>query len=225
MGRSLLLRLEAPSQSWDARRFRATMSRRPLSRALDPVVLAPTRTGIEGLLRAALGDTTDLSGLDVVVRADQEGRARVEFRTSRRTTPAGVVQVVVFGEHVLDDGRFTVGVFGDDALIGRLVEALRCPARFLALGKREYPPARPVLDGVVDGGADAAVRAAPWSAAGWWRARDYQDARLRVYRPLLRPRHDDPVVELADEHIANPVGRVRPAALDWLAALSPPGRG
>ena len=77
MGRSLLLRLEAPSQAWDAHRFHATMSRRPLSRALDPAVLAPTRTGIEGLLRAALGDDTDLSGLDVVVRADQEGRSRV----------------------------------------------------------------------------------------------------------------------------------------------------
>ena len=62
MGRSLLLRLEAPSQAWDAHRFHATMSRRPLSRALDPAVLAPTRTGIEGLLRAALGDDTDLSG-------------------------------------------------------------------------------------------------------------------------------------------------------------------
>lgn len=46
MGRSLLLRLEAPSQAWDAHRFHATMSRRPLSRALDPAVLAPTRTAI-----------------------------------------------------------------------------------------------------------------------------------------------------------------------------------
>lgn len=204
--KTLLLRLAGPMQSWDSRRRLVTPERGKSVTFLasrEYVDGAPTHTGIVGFLGCALGrergsDMSDLNALDVVVRVDQPGRAHVEFRTKqdpRRKWPE------CFAEQVVHDAVFLVAVAGDAGLVEAAAAALLSPRWPLYLGKREYPPTPPIVLGVVDGGAEAAVREHPWIASQWWRERRAGSADLLVVRRLPIPR-DDQSVRLDGVHVA-----------------------
>ena len=83
---TLLLRLAAPLQSWGAdSKFEIRKTNRE-----------PTKSGVIGLLAAALGlrrDETEalqrLNRLRFGVRVDQEGSLLVDFHTAGNPTPAG----------------------------------------------------------------------------------------------------------------------------------------
>lgn len=170
----LLLRLEAPLQSWGADgaiRTRMTSTE-------------PTLSGVVGLLANALGMTRDepvdeLAALQMSVRCDAEGRVLRDFhvagvgpvRLRPNELPRGIGQadgsvgrrLLPTDRYYLEDAVFLVALEGDRALLARLDSALAAPARPLFLGRRACAPSAPVRIGLeADTDADAALTATPW---------------------------------------------------------------
>ncbi len=131
---TLLLRFAAPMQAWGAdSRFDICRTNRE-----------PTKSGVVGLLAAALGLQRDaplneLTALRMGVRVDQEGVLLRDFHmVANRNEPE---KPYVTKRYYLCDAVFLVGVFSEDeALMRRLEEAVRCPAFPLFLGRRSCPP-------------------------------------------------------------------------------------
>ena len=137
---TLLLRLAAPLQSWGSdSKFETRKTDRE-----------PTKSGVVGLLAAALGlrrDDTEglarLNGLRFAVRADQEGSLLVDFHTAKSRDTSYVTY-----RHYLQDAVFLAGLeSGDEALLRELEAALRHPVYPLYLGRRSCPPTLPLCLG------------------------------------------------------------------------------
>ena len=120
---TLLLRLAAPLQSWGAdSKFETRKTNRE-----------PTKSGVIGLLAAALGLRRDdaaglarLNGLHFAVRADREGSLLVDFHTANREEDRkkGKAPYVTY-RHYLQDAVFLVGLESEDtALLQALETAL-----------------------------------------------------------------------------------------------------
>ena len=137
---TLLLRLAAPLQAWGSdSKFETRKTDRE-----------PTKSGVVGLLAAALGlrrDDTEglarLNGLRFAVRADQEGSLLVDFHTAKSRDTSYVTY-----RHYLQDAVFLAGLeSGDEALLRELEAALRHPVYPLYLGRRSCPPHPAALSG------------------------------------------------------------------------------
>lgn len=154
----LLLRLAGPLQSWgthskylwrDTARF-------------------PTRSGVVGMLAAALGrerdaPLDDLTALSMTVRVDRPGVVLSDFHTVGGGLPADETVITVDGKrrpagkgtlvskrHYLADAAFTLALTADDAQQLHLcAAALRDPHWPLFLGRRSCPPEGPILLGIV----------------------------------------------------------------------------
>ena len=133
---TLLLRLAAPLQSWGAdSKFETRKTNRE-----------PTKSGVIGLLAAALGLRRDdaaglarLNGLHFAVRADREGSLLVDFHTANREEDRkkGKAPYVTY-RHYLQDAVFLVGLESEDtALLQELETALKHPVYPLP-----WPPGR-----------------------------------------------------------------------------------
>lgn len=138
---TLLLRLAAPLQSWGSdSKFETRKTDRE-----------PTKSGVVGLLAAALGlrrDDTEglarLNGLRFAVRADQEGSLLVDFHTAKSRDTSYVTY-----RHYLQDAVFLAGIESEDtALLQQLQQALLHPAFPLYLGRRSCPPTLPLCLGL-----------------------------------------------------------------------------
>jgi CRISPR system Cascade subunit CasD len=153
---TLLLRLVGPMQSWGCR-----------SRFDDRDTAGePTRSGVFGLLAAALGvprsDTATLERWDRAlrfgVRVDLprvSGRRSVpsgfrvaaDFHTAQgapRATGRGLANTVLSRRHFLADARFTVGLESPEMELLRQLEAgLKSPVWALSLGRKSFPLALP----------------------------------------------------------------------------------
>lgn len=159
----LLLRLSGPMQSWGIQ-----------SRFADrDTGLEPTKSGVIGLLFAALGVprnvdavTVDgtvvaLSGLAAMpfgVRVDREGVLLEDFQTAGGTRSEtddthrhGVVKAdgkkgktVLSRRQYLADADFLVGFSGDLRVLTVLAHALRYPVWPLFLGRKAFVPGKPV---------------------------------------------------------------------------------
>lgn len=157
----LLLRLAGPLQSWGVK-SRFTV------RATE---LAPTKSGIIGMLAAAVGrrrtdPIEDLLSLRFGVRKDQPGRVIRDFHTAR--TLDGKESMPLSNRYYLADAVFLAGIEGERALLEGLDEALRHPFFPLYLGRRSCPPTHPVSRGLREAGLLDALRAEPWLAAQWF---------------------------------------------------------
>jgi CRISPR system Cascade subunit CasD len=168
---SLLLRLAGPLQSWG---YRSRFSDRDTG-------LEPTKSGVVGLLCCALGrhrsaSPGDLAVLRMHVRVDRQGSLLQDFHTagggrfrgSREyfaPTSSGKKSKnpVVTERHYLQDASFLVALEGNDALLSQLAQALADPRWPLALGRRSCPPAAPVLVGLTENDAEAALRQHPFT--------------------------------------------------------------
>ena len=134
--------------------------------------LEPTRSGIIGLLCAALGwgRDTDLSrfqNLRVGVRADQEGRVALDYHTAQNVWREGAdAGTVVSNRYYLADARFLVGLECEDrAWLEALEAALRDPRWPLFLGRKSFTPSVPVAlssSGLREGDCESVLRSAPW---------------------------------------------------------------
>lgn len=160
----LLLRLAAPLQAWG-------VAGRHNTRGTE---LAPTKSGVVGMLANALGrrrtdPVDDLAGLRFGVRVDRAGELVVDYHTvsgaSRAPTDEAAQRLPraaggtlkkgdstkVTRRYYLSDAVFVVGLEGERSHLVDLEAALRRPRRPLYLGRRSCPPVPPVVLGLVDG--------------------------------------------------------------------------
>ena len=201
----LLLRLAAPMQSWGDRSAFNRRETRP----------EPTKSGMVGLLAAALGrhrgaDLDDLAGLRCGVRVDQPGTVLRDYHTAGDYRGVPLLQAGVSAKGVqkytappktthvthrfyLQDAVFVAGLAGERDFLTELARALRRPAFPLALGRRSCPPTQPLVLGVHDGDLGAVLARQPWQAA--------EHAR-RAYRRrhAVPPGSVDLPATLDDEH-------------------------
>ena len=140
---TLLLRLAAPLQAWGAdSKFETRKTNRE-----------PTKSGVIGLLAAALGlrrDETEqlarLAQLQFGVRVEREGRLLVDFHMARNEEKD---RSYVTYRHYLEDAVFLVGLSSADTeLLQELEWALTHPAFPLYLGRRACPPTLPLCLGL-----------------------------------------------------------------------------
>ena len=153
---TLLLRLAGPLQAWGAdSKFETRKTGRE-----------PTKSGVIGLLAAALGLRRDaaeemqkLNSLRFAVRVDREGSLLADYHTAGNPTPGEVKKaraagkkagaVYVTRRYYLADAVFLAGLESEDeALLHTLAAALRRPAFPLFLGRRSCPPTLPLCLGV-----------------------------------------------------------------------------
>ena len=127
---TLLLRLAAPLQSWgDSAKFEIRSTGRE-----------PTKSGVIGLLAAALGISREdkealqqLNALRFGIRADREGKLLRDFHTARDAKTAYVTY-----RDYLSDAVFLSGFESDDdAFLQKLTYALVHPVYPLYLGRRQ----------------------------------------------------------------------------------------
>ena len=154
---TLLLRLCGPMQAW------GTQSRF----SIRDTGLEPSKSGVIGLLCAALGKPRDekpndvwptleqLAALRMGVRVDGEGSMKADYHTAGGTHRRGEVygiyrasgdisrDPVVSTRYYLADADFLVGLEGDPDLLARLNEALAEPKWQLYLGRKSFVPAVP----------------------------------------------------------------------------------
>lgn len=181
----LLLRLAGPLQSWG---LQSRFSHRDTARE-------PTKSGVVGLLGAALGMDREDDGLvarlaawPLGVRVDREGQPLRDFQTvgggqvagrpygvaTARGTRAGTV---LSERDYLADADFLVGLQApDEDLLARVVAALQDPVWPLYLGRRSCPPGVPPLLGVRPGELRAVLTEWPWQP----RRRSESEAGLRL---------------------------------------------
>ncbi|MGW4475942.1 type I-E CRISPR-associated protein Cas5/CasD [Nonomuraea sp. NPDC004354] len=150
---SLALCLDAPMQSWGIQsRF-----------TVRETTTEPTKSGIVGLLGAALGiprhDTerlSQLARLRMGVRVDREGILERDYHTAQNvpTTAGTGHRTVISQRYYLADALFLVVLEADDnALLSRAAEAIRHPHWQLCFGRKPFVPARPLLHSA-NGGDD-----------------------------------------------------------------------
>jgi len=153
---TLLLRLEGPMQSWGTQ---SHFERRDTG-------LEPSKSGVIGLLCAALGRSRDepmddLASLRMGVRVDLPGVMKVDYQTvggdhrgnedayGVATFDGSKRRTVQTWRSYLADASFLVGLETTNqaphALLVKLDTALRAPVWPLFLGRRSYAPAAPVL--------------------------------------------------------------------------------
>lgn len=142
---TLLLRLKGPMQSWG---YRSRFDYRDTA-------LEPTRSGVIGLICAAMGiargeDILRFDAIRMGVRVDKAGRIERDYHTALHVIKAdgsGTDTVVSYRDY-LADASFTVGLQSESkALLEEIAKWLRNPAWFLFLGRKAFPlavsPLRP----------------------------------------------------------------------------------
>jgi len=140
---TLLLRLEGPMQSWG---YRSRFDYRDTA-------LEPTRSGVIGLICAAMGIARgeSLSCFDAIrlgVRVDKEGWIERDYHTALDVIKAdgSGSDTVVSHRDYLADAIFTVGLESSDrSLLDDIASALKSPCWTLFLGRKAFPLTKPPL--------------------------------------------------------------------------------
>jgi CRISPR system Cascade subunit CasD len=148
---TLFLRLESPLQAWGGHESKFFVRR---------IAEAPTKSGVIGLLCAALGvSRTDapkawlprLRALRMGVRVDRPGTrwwdyhtvgAKMRMRTAEGKTKEGAL---LSRREYLCDASFLVALQGEEKLLEQLQKALQNPRWTLYLGRKCCLPSRPIL--------------------------------------------------------------------------------
>ncbi len=187
----LLLRLAGPMQAW------GTQSRF----SIRDTGLEPSKSGVIGLLCAAMGKPrdeslrpdlpalSDLADLRMGVRVDRPGTVQTDYQTAMNVMKADGKRpsregdptfTVTSTRYYLADADFLVALEGDDALLTRLDSALADPVWPLFLGRRAFPPTMPVRvpePPPTDLSLTDALKSRPWWARS---SRDRPDGPLRI---------------------------------------------
>ena len=148
---TLLLRLTGPMQSWG---FQSRFRERDTG-------LEPTKSGVIGLLCAALGrdraeSVDDLAALRMGVRVDREGILKNDYHTTGGSRygsrfygvafPDGKGRTTVLSNRqYLADAEFLVGLEGDEPLLAQLEQALARPKTQIFFGRKSFVPGAPLL--------------------------------------------------------------------------------
>ncbi|MGW0789787.1 type I-E CRISPR-associated protein Cas5/CasD [Streptomyces sp. NPDC002911] len=170
----LTLQLAGPLQAWGAS---ARFARRTTESA-------PTKSGVLGLLAAALGrprdaDVSDLAALRFGVRIDQPGTRVRDFQTAHHADTGRAMPVSE--RFYLSDAVFVAALEGDRELLGGLHTALRVPVFLPFLGRRSCPPSRPVDLHLYDGSdLTEALTTEVWQASDWYQKRRRRDETVQL---------------------------------------------
>lgn len=204
----LALRFDAPMQSWGVR---SRFTHRDTMRE-------PTKSGVVGLLGAALGtERTDrgriaeLAGLRMAVRVDREGIVERDYQvtTDVPTTKGAGHRNVVSHRYYLADALFLVLLQGERVFLERVAAAVCHPRWPLFFGRKAHVPASPLIlaesRGLGTGirresTLEEALAEHPWQEEHrelWDRAEDAPMLRAVVEVPAAEadaePRYDVPV--------------------------------
>lgn len=148
MKQTLLLRLAGPMQSW------GTQSRF----SIRDTGLEPSKSGVFGLLCAALGAPRDdeetlqrlRDGLMMGVRVDREGVMKKDFHTAKdvaKASGSGTKDTEISDRWYLADADFLVGLESEDeALLLALNKALAKPVWQISLGRKSFVPSAPIRE-------------------------------------------------------------------------------
>ena len=170
MDSTLLFRVEGPMQSWGTQ---SRFSHRDTGHE-------PSKSGIIGLVCAALGKPREerpddgfptlrqLTALTMGVRVDREGRVEHDYHTAQKILKAGaknpekpgksdIKDTELSNRFYLADASFLVVLHGETSLLEHLAAQLRNPVWPLFLGRRAFPPAKPLVP-------PAFLNGAPWAA-------------------------------------------------------------
>jgi len=169
---TLLLRLAAPLQSWG---IASKFDTRDTARE-------PTKSGVIGLLAAALGRSRtegleDLKDLRFGVRIDQPGTFLRDFHTARLNEQD---PPFVTTRYYLADAVFLVGLEGEDVFLQELIMALENPVFPLYLGRRSCPPAGRLVLGLRKRGLRQALEEEPWQACEWFQKKNLELVKLTI---------------------------------------------
>ena len=162
--RSVLIRLEGPLQAWSTQ----------IKLGVRDTDQEPSKSGILGLVGSALGMArddaerlADLRALTLAVRVDRQGSLLHDYHTAgggrfrrERYTVFGAKECVPSHRYYLQDASFLAALTGDEILVASIGAALQSPQWPLFLGRRACVPSVLPFAGVVDGDAEAAIRAA-----------------------------------------------------------------
>jgi len=148
---TLLMRLAAPMQSWGI----------DVQYKKRGTECAPTKSGVVGLVAAALGrrrneGIEDLAALHFGVRIDRGGVLLHDYHTAESNEFPYVTH-----RYYLCDAVFLVGLEGDEALLLEIERALTRPLFPLFLGRRSCPPEGRISLGVRDLPLQKALADAP----------------------------------------------------------------
>ncbi|MFZ5500850.1 MAG: type I-E CRISPR-associated protein Cas5/CasD [Candidatus Micrarchaeota archaeon] len=169
---TLFLRLEGPLQAWGSQESKFVIRR---------TAKAPTKSGVIGMLCAALGVSRPqaseewlprLGALRMGVRIDSAGVRWWDYHT----VGAGMQMRIAEGEgktrlgamltrrEYLCDASFVVALQGKPPVIAQLAAAVADPQGPLYLGRKSCPPSRPLLEHPAGdfGDLDSALRSIPW---------------------------------------------------------------
>lgn len=215
---TLLLRLAGPMQSWGMRsRFRRRTTE-----------MEPTKSGVVGLLAAALGrqrtdSIADLADLRLGVRVEQQGHLLHDFQTASQ----GGVTAPLSTRYYLSDAVFLAAVEGQDDVIAGLDEALTNPVFPLFLGRRAFPPAGLPSLGIRSGSLENVLHDPQWYAGTReMKSTAAKEVRLRIVRdatavdPRTSTREDVPVSFDPNRRLFS----TRPVVEEYVTVTNPYGR-
>lgn len=153
--------------------------------------LEPSKSGVIGLLCAALGKPREesqadaarwpslesLASLGFAVRVDRPGRVERDYHTAggshHKGERYGVIRAdgrsstpVVSNRYYLADASFLAGLDGDLSLLECLAAALKSPVWPIYLGRKSFVPSCPAFldDGLTERSLAEALTDYPWTA-------------------------------------------------------------
>jgi CRISPR system Cascade subunit CasD len=172
--------------------------------------LEPSKSGIVGLLCAALGrpraqPVADLVALRLAARVDREGAMAADFHTAKdviRSDGSGCANTVISSRYYLADADFLVGLEGEQKLLEQLDAALRRPVWPLYFGRKSFVPGLPIAwpsasEAILDWNLRALMEQTPWPRRNSYekrpeRLRCVSDIPFSDFRSS-EPRQDVPV--------------------------------
>lgn len=181
---TLLLRLAGPMQSWG---YESKFETRRTSRE-------PTKSGVTGMLAAALGrrrneSVDDINALRFGVRIDREGDIIKDYHTARYVSPKKGIKVTY--RYYLSDAVFLVGLeSGNQEFLETLKHAVLNPVFPLYLGRRSCMPTLPIVIGIRDENLTDALSKEPLQLTEWMK-REEEKRGSNIIRMVLDAQPSD----------------------------------
>ncbi|MDT0189633.1 type I-E CRISPR-associated protein Cas5/CasD [Rothia terrae] len=175
---SLLLKFKAPLQAWGAESRYKTRSTNN----------EPTKSGVIGLLAAALGRSReepidDLIQLTFAVRTDHLGTLLRDYHTARDWFDSREKNSQLSTRYYLSDAVFLVALSSPDkSKLEEIEAALRRPIYPLYLGRRSCPANPDLVMGIVNDNGEKALRETEWLAPEWIKKQQPQEVLLPISR-------------------------------------------
>ncbi|MEZ2122812.1 type I-E CRISPR-associated protein Cas5/CasD [Corynebacterium sp. CCM 9203] len=156
----------------------------------------PTKSGVIGLVAAALGRSREESIDDLAIlrfgtRIDQPGTLLTDFQTEidwekvSRGTAINKASRPLTHRDYLSDAVFLAALEGQNEEICQIAEALQKPRYPLFLGRRSCPPSKRIFLSVEEGPLEQVLNDYRWLASEVYTDSLKESVRLHYYRDAL----------------------------------------